>query len=195
MPHWKANAGWYQTKYDDHDTLFNKVLDIIEDNQIDRLLEIGGGLCQLADFVQHYTGIELNLRILSRVATDRPQANMILGDWNTLDGRTFAGQFDAVVALAVVEHVAYYDDFILRCLDAEPAHVLISFYRGLRDADDIKQRTNKAAGTHYDNIYSKQGVVDFLENHRDRVASYDLFQLVRQCGETETLLSIQTRRP
>ena len=193
MPTWTAPATWYDDRVDDHEALFSMCEHWLKRFKVSSMLEIGGGLCTLQDHVDSYTCVELNPTIAKEVKAKRPDAKIVVGDWQTLDVRKWEGAFDCITALAVVEHCQHYDEFLLKCFSLKPKLILISFYHGLREGPDrIRRMRSGAVDTVVnDNHYSEHNLRLFLEKHKTLIRLYQLFPLERKCGKTETLLAIR----
>jgi hypothetical protein len=195
MPTWTTPATWYHEKHDDHEELYALAAKWIKRFKVSSMLEIGGGLGFLSEEVDSYTCIELNPTIAEKTRELRPDVRVIVGDWLELDVSKWEKAFDCITALAVVEHCAHYEEFILKCLSLKPGLILISFYKGLSKGKDKIRRVRSGAvdGKVHDNLYGEYALRLFLEQQKKVIRIYQLFTVTRKCGKTETLLAIRPR--
>lgn len=169
MSVWRGDAAWYEGRKDGHIELWQFVERFVRDNRITSMLEVGGGHGYASELVEQYCGVELNPEAIIAGHNCYPYARFIEGDFCKMDMTGPAGQFDLVLACAVVEHCQSYKPLIVKAMQAQPRFVVVSFFRGLgRPQDQIARiesedtEWSQAGGVYWDNAYAKQPLVDWL---------------------------------
>lgn len=167
---WMVSPEWYRAKERTHVPLWEHVRRFIRKHGVKSILEIGGGPGYAAELVERYMGVDVNplaFRAGLEIHRDNPGVRLFCADWLEFDVSPYAGQYDLVMAHAVVEHCSHYKAFIRKCLLAAPRFVMISFHTSLRrERDRITERVSKATcvGLVYLNGYAKGPLCAWLDS-------------------------------
>lgn len=195
---WRLGIKWYVQRADYHRPLHDKISSIFRMQGFESLLEVGGGIALFAPMVKRYVGIEWNMSAARMAAKTHNNATMIVDNWLNINPDQFANQFDAFMALAVIEHCPVFEDAIDKALRTLPRYAFISFFMGLSEDSShkygMKRQTGNDAPVPY-NQYSRKLVCDYLDQHA-LCRSYELIDLpqARMPSKRDTLLIIETTR-
>ena len=154
---------WWETKtsksqYDlmirRHRELWIWVEDFVASKKIKSIFEVGCGLVKkIKDLVSVYQAVDINRK-----------TDAIHDDFTKMDVSPYAGKFDLLLALGVVEHCDGYKDFLEQVIKLKPKDAIISFFWGLnREYDRTMRSGTKDTFYFWYNKYSQVGVEKELE--------------------------------
>lgn len=163
------HAPWYAVRRDVKPTMWALIGRIIEENGIKTLLEIGGGIGAASQLVSgRYLCVDGNPTAVLEGRAQYPAAEFLCADWLEMSTAGMAGEFEMVLACAVVEHCADYKLFIERAAALRPAVVVIEFMRGPRKGKPNHiQAVQAHGGTYYENVYSRDELEAWLTVHAE----------------------------
>lgn len=146
----KRKGSHYRMMARRHPALWRFVREYIEEREICRVLEVGGGLESKArEWVPHYQGIDLN-----------EKTDAIHEDFVTMDVTPFQG-VDLLLACAVIEHCPEgYEPFLEQVRRLKPKHAVVSFFNTLRwSANSVMQSEDG----YWLNVYSGEELTRWLD--------------------------------
>ena len=175
---WKDDLGWYKERVRNKPGKWKFFREFVLNDGIKHILEIGGGDGYVSEFCGgRYVCIDVNDDIIEVGKKLYPKAEFISGDWLKMSPEPFVGQFDLVLAGAVVEHLPHYKDFVLKCLDVEPRFVMVTFFHKLhnkpRDRIVWKRRSRTPGVKYYSNYYSKPLLETWLRKNGFRYGIHE----------------------
>lgn len=117
-----------------HVPLWNFIEKFVHDNSIGSIVDVGGGMGYAKKFCTEYIMFDKNPKMVKLLSDEGVHA--YLGDFIQAD-ISLMKYYDLVLLLAVVEHTDTLRSFIVKSLQIEPKFILISFFRGFQERDEI----------------------------------------------------------
>ena len=112
----------------------------IRSNNVSSIVEAGCGAAVLAEAVESYTGIDMNLGVLddnNRMYGAGPR--WIHSDWLSLDPTTLCA--DLFLAASLIEHCRSYEAFLGHVLQIPSLkYAIVTFHKGLRDKSIMRTK-------------------------------------------------------
>lgn len=143
-------------------------------------LEIGGSTGWVSKWIEgDYIGVERNEVAVREGHRLYPGNRLINDDWTKMDTRKFRSlELDLVLAAGVIEHCSGYREFILRCVDAAPKTIVISFFRGLGwSREHLRKMLSPEGVVYYENHYRGKSIHRWLVQEG---LCHEFFNIVRR---------------
>ena len=148
----------YLRMLDRHCPFWSALHEFAYANGITSMIEAGCGAAQFCSAVDSYTGIDMNAKVLKDNERFYGTGEWINDDWLAMDVSRL--QADLFVSASLIEHCESYEPFLRQVMIVQPKYAVVTFHKGLRDANIISRRHG-----FYDNFYCRANVVRWLADN------------------------------
>ncbi len=163
---WDQGKAFYGRMKRRHAAMFRFLQLFIEEAGCKRMLEVGGATGYMGELTPElYINVERNAVALEEgsVLFGDTITEGIHDDWTKMDTRQFADRnLDLILASSVIEHCSGWGEFIIRCIDANPKFIVITFFRNLNPKKQRLVKVEGLEGSFFENHYSGKAIKRWL---------------------------------
>lgn len=156
-----------------HRNLWDFVQKFIEAKRVRSVFEVGGGYSSIPSLqLDKYTLVDLNQRAVDKLSSEYPNHSFNCVNFHDYDILPHKKKYDLTLALAVIEHVGDWEDFLRKLIALESKYTIVSFFNGLgKEKTRIEPHKTKGLISFYLNFYSLKDVNKILEETKVKEVS------------------------